>query len=471
VDTDRFVQLATLGGLEVPQNIEFDISGPRRTFTNRLEVDEVSAVCLALTGAAALGLQTDDHGSGVGNRVGVDSRGAALATTTMFDRLNGKVPPTYTNETSDFFQCENGDWIHLHGGLPHLNAGTLAVLGSAGDRSSISRAVARWQADELEETLADAGMCAAKARSFAQWREHPQGKALSNVPVVEMLPLGEGAPRALPRGPRLLSGARVLEFARILAAPVCGRTLAEYGADVLNISSGHLQDLFQCQLTTGLGKRSSDLDLRIADQYQKARTLAETCDVFVNGYRTGSLDSRGFGPNELADRNPGIIYVSINCYGHEGPWVQRKGWEQLAQSASGLALAQGGDRPLKMPALLAGDKRFSTAPNDFITGFLGAYGAMVGLRRRALEGGSWWVRVSLCRTAMWLQDSGEASDLTSDFSPTEAYGYRQSVQCPYGVFEYLRSPVDLGALSPYYASGPCLRGGEEPVWTPLPARA
>ena len=90
---------------------------------------------------------------------------------------------------------------------------------------------------------------------------------------------------------------------------------------------------------------------------------------------------------------PGLIYVSINCYGHEGPWVERPGWEQLAQTVTGIAAEQGGaSSPRLLPA----------AATDYNTGYLAALGTMVALARRAREGGSWLVR-SLSQTGMWLK--------------------------------------------------------------------
>ena len=85
----------------------------------------------------------------------------------------------------------------------------------------------------------------------------------------------------------------------------------------------------------------------------------------------------------------------MNCYGHVGPWAQRPGWDQLGAVATGLAMRQGSPaRPRLLPGVAA---------LDYTTGYLAAYGAMVALSRRAVEGGSWEVRASLSQTAMWMQ--------------------------------------------------------------------
>jgi hypothetical protein len=85
---------------------------------------------------------------------------------------------------------------------------------------------------------------------------------------------------------------------------------------------------------------------------------------------------------------PSAVGPQVNCYGHVGPWRERRGWEQMAQSVSGLAM-----NGAAVPCLLT-----CGAANDYITGFLAGYGAMAALRRQMDEGGSWWLRVSLCQT-------------------------------------------------------------------------
>ena len=105
------------------------------------------------------------------------------------------------------------------------------------------------------------------------------------------------------------------------------------------------------------------------------------------------MQRRGLGPDELAARRPGIVYVSMSCYGDVGPWRERPGWEQLAQTVTGIAAVQGGDGP---PVLIP------AAACDYTTGFLAALGTMVALWRRSHEGGSYHVRASLCQTGMWF---------------------------------------------------------------------
>jgi hypothetical protein len=464
VDDNIVQELLRFAGLKFAAGAPVQISGNGSFFTNRFNIDEAAAVALALTGSAAARIWK--LRTGQDQAVSVDLRAAAAATSgTSIDRLDGRPLAREARATTDFYECRAGDWIHLQGGLPHLHAGTLAVLGCADDRASVAAAVKRWDSFELEEELAARQLCGARARSAAEWAVHPHGSIVTAAPTVEILKLGDADPVLPAAGPRPLSGYRVLEFARILAAPVCGRTLAEHGAQVLNVSAPELANLDNCEIDTGLGKRSCYLDLNDVAALSRVHTLALTSDVVVNGFRSGSLEKRGLDPYQLAEQRPGIVYVSINCYGYEGPWTGRRGWEQMAQSTSGLALGQGGGiRPLRTPAMYPGDHRQSTAPDDYVTGFLGAYGAMEALARRAEQGGSWWVRVSLCQTASWFQRCGrvERPELAPGLG--DVSDLCQTTPTAFGSLRHLAPVVQMSATPPRWELPPPVRGSGHPAW-------
>jgi crotonobetainyl-CoA:carnitine CoA-transferase CaiB-like acyl-CoA transferase len=141
-------------------------------------------------------------------------------------------------------------------------------------------------------------------------------------------------------------------------------------------------------IATGHGKRSTVLDLTSEGGRDGLRSLIKRADVFSQSYRPGSLAARGFGLNEVAAMRPGIIYVSLSAFGHDGPWRQRRGFDTLVQSVSGICddyAFQGQPRHLPVSVL------------DYVTGYLAAFGVMVALARRARQGGSYHVRVSPVR--------------------------------------------------------------------------
>jgi hypothetical protein len=213
------------------------------------------------------------------------------------------------------------------------------------------------------------------------------------VPPIELERLGDGP--AVPFKPaafRPLERLRVLDFTHVVAGPTVSKLLAEHGADVVHCRYPYQDNILGFDIDTSFGKKNTYMDLR--DPGDRARTLdlVRECDVFVQGFRPGSFARRGFGAEELHKINPRLIYVEVNAYGFQGPWAERRGWEQLAQATTGLADLHG-----------AGREKSALVPayfNDYGSGCLGALGVLAALMRRAEEGGSWRVRVALAKTSM-----------------------------------------------------------------------
>jgi crotonobetainyl-CoA:carnitine CoA-transferase CaiB-like acyl-CoA transferase len=449
----RLHEILAAGRLDLPPGASVEISGGDPVLASRFSVGEGAAAALGLCGAAAADLWA--LRTGRRQRVRVDVRRASASLLSfMYQRLDGTATPrtNAANPTVALYQCRDGRWVHLHGGFPGLKAGTLRLLQCDDDAEQIAAAVRRWDAQELEDALAEQGLCGAMARTSEEWHAHPQGRALESLPAVEVIRLADADPRPLPSGDRPLSGVRVLDLTRVLAGPACGRTLAEHGADVMRISSPRLPSIPPFVIDTGHGKLSAHVDLDDPGGPDRFRALARDGDVFSEGYRSGALERRGFGPADLADLRPGIVYVSINCYGHEGPWRQRPGWEQLAQTVTGLATAQGTpEKPRLVPA----------AACDYTTGYLAAYGAMAALARRAQEGGSWLVRASLCQTGMWLAGLGATCDPDAATGVGDPADLLTETDTPHGRLTHL-APVEELSETPTRWERPTVPLGTHP---------
>ena len=190
---------------------------------------------------------------------------------------------------------------------------------------------------------------------------------------------------------RPLAGIRVLDLTRIIAGPVCGRTLAAHGADVLLVTAPHLPEVESLVIDTGRGKLSTFLDLREKRERDVLAALLRKADIFIQGYRPNAIAGFGFGPREAGRIRLGIVYVSLCAYGHKGPWAGRRGFDSLVQTVSGLNMAEadaaGVDEPKPLPAQAL----------DHGTGYLMAFAAMTALARRAEQGRSWHVRTSLAQ--------------------------------------------------------------------------
>ena len=424
----------------------------------RLPVEEDAAAAVAAAAAAADRVWQLRGGAPQQIRVSTLHAGASLASYQHL-RLDGEPlggSPADNNPLVDFYRTRDGRWFFVHGVLEHLAAGTERVLGLR-ERSAdaVRAAVARWDAQALEDELARAGMCGAYARSADEWRAHPQGQLLSCLPCVQVRRIGDAPPQPLPAGERPLAGVRVVDMTRIIAGPTTSRTLAEHGADVLNISAQRVPSMRTFVMDTGHGKRSATLDVDLPADLERLLTLVREGDVLVQGYRSGALARRGLSPERLAAQRPGIVYVSVNCYGHEGPWAQRPGWDQLGAVATGLAMRQGSpERPQLLPGVAA---------LDYTTGYLAAYGAMVALARRATEGGSWEVRASLSQTAMWMQEQPNVQPRPEQPLPADLL---QECDSGFGRLRFLR-PVARMSLTPPAWSLPAVPLGTHTAeWLP-----
>ena len=389
--------LASLGRADASNQHALQIIGHDPVIATTFRAGEAAAAVLAANATAAADLWCARGGRP--QRIEVDVRAAAASLVSfLYLRYQGATLDRRGLATTALYRARDGRWVHLHGGFSSRE-GTLALLNCDDDAAAIAKAVASWDAQALEDALAERGVCGAKLRSADEWRAHPQGIALAQVPVVEILRIGDAdreplpGPRAGEHGARPLSGVRVLDLTRVLAGPTCARTLAEHGAEVLHVRSPKLPSIEPFVIDTNPGKHSCYLDLdRKSDVDRCVRWSAmRTCSrKDIVPVRSRGAVSR---PKEMAEMRPGIIVVSIDCYGHEGPFAGRPGWEQLAQTVTGMAHEHAGDEhPALVPAAI----------NDYTTGYLGALGVMCALARRTTEGGSWHVRVSLARTSMWI---------------------------------------------------------------------
>jgi len=448
---------ARLAGLELPPEIDITITGDDPVLTSPFHLGEGVATAIAL-----LGQEADRIWQIRGGRpqtLSVDLRHAAASLQSylhlQIDGVTPAIVPRDGAQVTAIWPCRDGRYIHLHGSFTH-GPGILAELGLDGTATAddIVAATSRRDAFELEDALAANGLCSAVCRTAEEWAAHPQGALLTTKPVVEVTKIGDAPPEPFLEAARPLEGVRVLDLTRVLAGPTCARTLAEHGADVLHIASPNLPTVERFEIDTGHGKRQAYLDLNVPADTATLRDLARGADVCSQGYQHRSLERRGFGASQLAELRPGIVYVSENAFGHDGPWQERPGWEQLAQSTTGIAMVQGLDRPTLAPA----------AMNDYTTGYFGALGAMIALRRRATEGGSWLVQVSLSQTSMWYYRLGlnldrEAASGLRDLSP-----FFEERETGYGRLRYLRPALQMSETPPRWSVPTTPLGAGQPAW-------
>ena len=367
-------------------------------------------------------------------------------------------PLTFAVVWSGFFQCKDGQWLRFGGfgnqnfrefveasGITSWDDDGLTDLGrtlpeNANDVAQIQESIRELfktrTAQEWEDLIAEAGSEGAVCRTSEEWFDHPHARQSQMVVEVDdpthgtMLQPGVNARMSLTpggvRGPApstnqhrssllaeldahtsttgqpppqgflraALEGVRVLDLCIILAGPTLGRTLAEFGADVIKIDNPTRGSIVARHNDINRGKRSLLLDLKSEEGREVFWKLLENADVVAQNYRAGKLEQLGLGYEEVRKRKPDIVYASLNAYGHLGPWAGRPGHEQFAQTAAGMANRFGGDgAPAVQP----------NPVNDYGTGFMGAYAVALALLHRQRTGLGQHVDTSLAYTAMTLQ--------------------------------------------------------------------
>ena len=355
------------------------------------------------------------------------------------------------------YECKDGRWVQFHAANSRFVNQFLDVAGASSWREEgfadrqramtdpefakelLARMIALFKtktAQEWEDLVNAAGTPCAVCRNTAEWMEHPHARESGMVVQLDDPNLGPmrqpgiqaqlsatpGAirsPAPLPGADRdriltslsspasatrtaaaprevlaALHGVRVLDLCIILAGPTCGRTLAEFGADVIKIDNPAREGGIAFHLDVNRGKRSILLDLNKPEAQEVFWALAGQADVIVQNYRQGSIEKLGIDYESVRKRRPDIVYASLNAYGGSGPWAKRPGWEQLAQAATGMQKRYGGDGP---PVL----QPFPV--NDYGTGFMGAYAVALALLHRRKTGQGQHVQTALARTACTLQ--------------------------------------------------------------------
>jgi hypothetical protein len=337
------------------------------------------------------------------------------------------------------FETKDGRFFNITGAYPHLERAGLQALNVPPGRDNLVRGFKQVNSFEFEERLNEMGGVGVVHRSTKEWLAHPEGAYLAKTPLIEIIKIGESAPEPWSGDPtQPLSGIKVMSNTHVIAGTVSARTLAEYGAQVLHVARDQAFEHEALVVDVNVGMRSTFVDLRNPEQNKRLKALVPQADVYVENYRVGTLDRLGFGAKELAGVRPGIIYLSVNAYSADGPWSKRGGFDMEGLAISGFTIAEGDGGPPRFPPTLV--------MNDYIAGYLGAAGVLAALRRRAKEGGSYHVRVSLARAAMWYASLGQFP--TKSFDANDPLHRMiepelMKAQTPYGLVQRLGPQVKL----------------------------
>ncbi|GAA2398834.1 CoA transferase [Nonomuraea africana] len=471
-------ELGMSAGVTLPE-VRVTDDGSRLPSVYQVEVAAAVSVGAATAAAAAM----------LGTDAAVDVREALAAfRDERYFRIDGE-PGELWAELSGDYRTADG-WVRLHCNFDHHRVAALRALGLSrgADREAVRRACESRTALEIERRVTQENGCAAALRTQGEWRADPRARAVARTPLVEVTRLpaspggsgdgqpfaegvshpgeragggdglglggarveagasrrGEGSRGSSPGGWEVkgaLEGVRVLDLTRVIAGPVATRTMAAYGADVLKVGAPDVPEVPGLVISTAFGKRSCHLDLRSDGGRRALAELVEGADVVVRAVRPGALRV----VDELVDCTPGLVSVEITAYGPAGG----RGFDSLVQMATGIAW---GDPPRPLPAQVL----------DHATGYLAAFGAIAALLRRRVEGGSWRVRLSLARTAQWLDELGKGEPVDR-FDIAGSLGEMDS---GFGRLTYVLPPGRIGGRRPEWTSPPPPQGADFPTWRP-----
>lgn len=198
------------------------------------------------------------------------------------------------------------------------------------------------------------------------------------------------APSATPTTPAALAGVRVIEMGQLIAGPFCGKTLGEFGADVVKIEATGAGDPLRNwrMLKDGTSvwwqvqsrnKRSVALDLRQPEGQDIARRLIAEADVLIENFRPGTLEDWGMSPEALHALNPGLVILRISGYGQTGPYRDLPGFGVIGEAMGGLRHLTG--EPGRVPV------RVGVSIGDTLAALHGAIGVLTALYHRKVNGG------------------------------------------------------------------------------------
>ncbi|KAI1272526.1 CoA-transferase family III [Xylaria sp. FL0933] len=416
--------------------------------------------------------------------------------------LAGKPPAETWGPIGGLHPTADG-YVRIHDNFAHHRRGALALLGlpeTCVDRAAVSQRTRGWKSVELETVAVEQkGLAIYALRSFAEWDALPQARATGDFPVdIRRLPLADSYPDSHSQpnpnpnpshlrrkleghGSRCLSGLRVLEFSRVIAAPAAGKTLAAHGAEVLWVTAPQLPDLPGLDREFARGKKSVRLNLEDPDDRARALALAREADVVLQGYRPGSLAARGLGAEELRRVNPGVIVANMSAFGPEGPWSGRRGFDSLVQTASGMNISEAEHYATEKGEVVPA-RALPCQALDHGAGYLLAAGICAAVYHREKDAresrqvGAYVVDVSLAGVMKYLRSLGqyegrsgfEGEDYTvlgaDGGKSEEEKGFFETRETPFGEMTFLKHSASVEGFEPGWERMPMPLGACEAVW-------
>jgi crotonobetainyl-CoA:carnitine CoA-transferase CaiB-like acyl-CoA transferase len=324
-------------------------------------------------------------------------------------------------------------------------------------RAKLVGLFATRDADEWEALLRPAGIPIARLRTTREWLREPAAEAAGCVleqddgaghPVrtlrqaVDFVPAAPVSPPpgfAGLSGTPPLSGTKVLDLCRVVAAPTVTRLLTDLGAEVIKVDidpaearSAYDEPLFHVYLNRG--KKGAVLNLKTPTGRQRFDTLVAGADMLVTNVSTGRLPGTGLSDDALRQLNPALVFTYLNLYGVSGPWADFKGYAEIANCAIGVSSLTAGWATAPSGAPPVNDPPWPYT--DSMAGVLSAFGAVAALYDRGRRGHIYRVNTSLAQTALL-----EQMPFAVDGADVDPFRGRDTSSATYRIYEAADRPV------------------------------
>ncbi len=365
---------------------------------------------------------------------------------------------------SHILPTKDGRFVILTSLYNSNTQGVMRLLDCGTLPKQLERATRKWDALDLENAAQDASVPIVMCRTRQEFEATEQYKHNRAAPLIHIEKIGDSAPEPFPPGDRPLSGIRVLGMTHVVAGPAVLRQLSAQGADCLNLNTLNWVEeptmYWQCQA----GIREAYLDGRVDANRKAIINLVKDGDVFVENLRPHLADQQGFSAKTLAQYRPGIIYVKLKLNQSTGPWADWVGYDFTAAGMSGILCDIGSADQPQLPHGV-------NVVCDFLTGYLATIGVQAALLRRAAEGGSYLITVTLSQTIMFEQALGLVDNavLLDKLGPENEPlpPNLQTGQTAFGEFTRLGSQVEMSETPEYWAD-PIISpiGSSKPEWLP-----
>lgn len=453
-------------------------SGGEISFTGK---DPIVPSVLRLASSAGIGMVAKSVAAanlwrlrgGKGQDISLDLRKILHRLSPFYDRkwekLNGYSPASPSDPSQalkfGFYETKDHRWVMPLEPYPKLKINTLKLLDCADTPEAVAKAISTWNAKDLENAAAKVGIVMPMARTVEEFMEEPTFADVAKLPLIQIEKIGESDPEPLSQGVSSpLEGIRALGMGHVIAGAGIGRALALQGADVLNIWRPSDWEVDTTYYTSSVGMRSSTLEIGEPQGHAKMQALLQDADIFFANRRPSYLNRFELDPEQCASVRPGIIHVSVSLHGEEGVWADRVGFDQTAGTVTGVMCLEGTPEKPQLPAILV--------VNDYIISWLAAAGAMAALAKRAEEGGSYKVHISLSRVSLWLMSMGifdkDYAYATAGSSDEHLYLdpdlFTAETVC--GDYQGVTDQVQMSETPGHYNTVLVPRGSNRPEWLP-----